>query len=629
MKRILCFLIALLHFGVSGFSQDIAYSALLIPDSLKTDASVVKRLENISFEVSSIERANQTVHQVYTVLSEKGKNALTFYEYTHKYRSLSSIEIRVYDALGRQIGRYNKKDLSTTVSGEGLVDDGMIQYISISANEYPVTVEYKYEIKFKGTLVYPSYDILTLGESLQQSSFIAKVPKELGLRFKAKSSNLVPAISEDEKSKTFTWSAKNMPAIKKEVGSAGIFPVVRLAPNRFKYDDYEGDLSSWKTFGQWYGNLYKGLDELPADRQAFFRDLVKQATSEQQKIKLIYEYLQQNFRYVSIQLGIGGLKPFSAEFTDKKKYGDCKALSNFMYASLKAVGIRSYPAVINAGANGEAMDPSFPSKFSNHVILCVPGKKDSTWLECTSNTTDFGVLGNFTENRNALLITENGGVLVATPKSRSLNNRFSAFTTINLKEDGAGETSTAINTSGEFKEMFIHRIFQSKHDEQKQFIVHNLGFRQPDDFSISRKDAADACVTDIRLSIEKLPEFTAGNKMFLSTRLYKLWTEKLPAADNRRNDYYFDFPLQQSDTTVFKLPAGFKLDALPKAKELKCDYASYTTDYKFIEADQSIYSISNLVLAEHKIPADKYAEVKKFFDELSRDEGQRIVVKKN
>src|SRR6185503_18169122 len=194
------------------------------------------------------------------------------------------------------------------------------------------------------------------------------------------------------------------------------YPHVSIVSDRFSHYGFEGDLSSWKSFGQWINTLYSGLDILPPDRQQFFTQLVKDASDNKEKIKRIYQYMQKNFRYVSIQLGIGGLKPFSAEFTDKKKYGDCKALSNYMKAALKSVGIPSHIAIINAEYNQEPVDPNFPANGFNHVILCVPGQNDSIWLECTSSTAAFGELGSFTENRNALLITDNGGVLVPTPK---------------------------------------------------------------------------------------------------------------------------------------------------------------------------------------------------------------------
>ncbi len=206
---------------------------------------------------------------------------------------------------------------------------------------------------------------------------------------------------------------------------------------------------------------------------------------DKEKMKLIYKYLQNNFRYVSIQLGIGGYKPFQASFVNKKKYGDCKALSNYMQACLDAVGITSYQALINAEYNSEKVDPLFPQNAFNHVILCVPGKKDTTWLECTSNTTDFGMLGSFTENRNALLITPDGGVLVSTPKSKASENIFNMSTKVTLNDDASGASESILKTSGEYKQDIVHQVANEKKDEQKSFLVTDLGFIQPDEFDIS------------------------------------------------------------------------------------------------------------------------------------------------
>ena len=211
-------------------------------------------------------------------------------------------------------------------------------------------------------------------------------------------------------------------------------------------------MSTWQDFGKWYGSLAKNANNLTEERKQFFQTLVKDATNDREKIKIIYNYLQSNCRYVLIALGIGGFKPFEADFVDKKKYGDCKALSNYTQACLSAIGIKSYQALINASYNKEPVDPAFPHNGFNHVIICVPLQKDSIWLECTSNTIEFGVLGNFTENRNALLITEDGGKLVATPRSKASDNTFSSYSIIDLAADGSGIVSVTLNTSGEYKQ---------------------------------------------------------------------------------------------------------------------------------------------------------------------------------
>ena len=139
-------------------------------------------------------------------------------------------------------------------------------------------------------------------------------------------------------------------------------------------DGNKGDLATWKDLGIWYSNLCKGSVNLSELTKSLLKEMVKDAKSDREKIKIIYNYLQSNFRYVDISLGIGGYKPFDANFVDTKKYGDCKALSNYMHACLDAVGIVSYPALINAEYNKEPVDPGFPHNSFNHVILCVPRK---------------------------------------------------------------------------------------------------------------------------------------------------------------------------------------------------------------------------------------------------------------
>lgn len=626
MKKIFLSVFAVVMVALSN-AQNISYSAATIPAALKEGAHVIKRYENIVFTVKDIDAASFAVHRVYTVLDDEGSSALVFREMTFKLRTIDDVDIKVYDASGKQINKYKKKDLNKFASQDGLITDGMHHYLEINAASYPITVEYIYEIDYTGTLQYPSYHIQGSEEAVEYSSYTARVPLDLDLRFMEQKVSLKPSINNEVKAKVYKWEVKNLPAFKDEdgtVGAAFYYPSIILAPNKFRHFNTYGEMTSWKAFGQWGYDLLKGLDELPADRKAFFATMVKDSKTDREKVATIYNYMQKNFRYVSIQLGIGGVKPFPAQFTDEKKYGDCKGLSLYMLAALKSVGIKSYCAFINARYNQEAVSESFPCDRFDHVILCVPQQKDSIWLECTSNTAEFAVLGTFTENRNALLLTENGGVLVPTPKSKASNNLMFTSTIVNLNEDGSGSTKTTLASRGDYKE-WMNNMVTAKKDDQKKMIVWGLGFKQPDEFSVVKKEE----LLDIDLKIEKIPQFSAGSKMFLNPRVNSIWKTVLPKAENRKQDFYFDSPFIKTDSTIYNLPEDYVAESVPAPAELKCEYGSYKTSYAYVKEKNQIVSVARLELSQNKIPSGKYAEVKKFFDGVISEDTQKMVIKKN
>jgi hypothetical protein len=615
---------------ISSLQAQNPYSASTIPDSLLENADKVLRAEQEEFEVSDIDHARIKVHKVITILKERGKGALKFGIVTDKFRSLADFEAKLYDGTGKQIEKFKQRDLSEFSISEDLVDDGRNFHLAIHAANLPVTVEYDYEIKEKGMLSYPEYEILDPDESLESSSFTARVNSDLDLRYMAKNIDLKPLLSLDGRTKTYTWHVSNLKAVRTEEGALAYshtFPSIILAPNKFKLGEFEGNLSSWQKFGSSYASLVAGTDDLTPERRQFFEDLVKNAKTDREKARIIYQYLQRNFRYVSIKFGVGGYKPLPASFTDTKKFGDCKGLSNYMQTALKAVGIKSYLALINSETNEPPVDPSFPYNGFDHVILCVILPKDSIWLECTGNTSDFGVLGSFTENRNALLITESGGVLVPTPKTRISDNTLTCHTSIQINEDGSGKTTSTFSGKGEFKQMII-AVGEEKSDDQKRFAIRRLGFKDPSEITFSSDQTQTVLSMTIDQNLEKVPELKLGSKMFLAPRVYKFSSEKLPKSEKRLQDYYFDYPYDTMDTTAMKLVEGYKIDALPGTKNMDCEYATYSTKYWFDEKSQTIFSSAQLIIKNSRVPASKFSAVKSFFDDVIMDSQQRIVISK-
>ena len=117
--------------------------------------------------------------------------------------------------------------------------------------------------------------------------------------------------------------------------------------------------------------------------------------------------------------------------------------------------------------------------------------------------------------------------------------------------------------------------------------------------------------------------------MFLNPRINSIWRTVLTKSENRKQDYYFDLPFIRTDITVYMLPENYIAESIPSPAALKCNYASYTTNYTYVKETNQLVSVARLELLQNRIPSDKYAEVKKFFDGVISEDTQKMVIKKN
>jgi len=612
--------------------QPDVYAAFTIPDSMRKDADVVLREEYIKFNLKGTDAARYEVHEVYTILNEHGKEYLDFSEFSSKFSVLDDAEIKVYDAMGVKKNTYSKKEMISLNYGEGLVPEGKVTYFRVSAPAYPFTFELNYSIKFKGTLNLPGYIIQPPGQAVQHSVFEVEVPSEQGIRYKLVNTDMNPVVTHDGNRDIYRWEVNNLPAYKSERKSGSAYsyePAVFLAPNKFQLDDYDGDMTSWKNFGAWINNLYAKTTSLSDERKSFYQSMVKDVSSPEEKARIIYNYMQNNMRYVSIQLGIGGFRPFPASFVDDKKYGDCKALSNYLKSALDAVGIRSNVAIVQGSMSPRNVLEDFPADYFNHVILCIPQPKDSIWLECTSTTLPFGELGPFTENRKAMIVNEEGGALVNTPRSKSVNNVVSFVTTVDLTETCSGKVKTVYKSKGDERDNLLMGFHDMKDDDKRKFFISEMGWKQPDyvDLACSQKSECPYVVT-ADMEYEKAYAFKSGSKYFLAPRYHPVLDEDIPETKNRKRDYYFTCPYRLSDTTYFKFPAGFSVESLPPNRSISQPFGKYNCTYTWDANTSTVSSIASLEISERVVKAADYQKLLEFKKLVENDNNEKIVVKK-
>ena len=625
-------------FTAQAFSQskDIPaelYKASTIPDSLKKDANSVIRYDAYDETVKGPGKAIIKEHCIVTILNEKAdKEAVMYLQYDKKFNSVDNAEMIVYDADGKQIKKYHKSDMYDRSASDGvsIITDDRIMIVEHTIVKYPVTIEQITEQDINSFLDLGEWHIQHDEQAVQNASYRIKVNPTVGFRYINKNTNIKPDISKADDYDAYQWNVKNLKADKLEEEALPwrVLPKIRFATNSFQYDGMPGDISTWNNYGKWIKALNADVCSLTPAREEEIRKMTADIKTDKEKAKFLYQYMQKSMRYVSVSLGIGGLKPFSATFVDQKKYGDCKALSNYMTALLKAVNIPSYYAIVRAEANKEPADPSFPSDPFNHIIVCVPFKGDTTWLECTSSTQPFGKLGTFTENRNALLITEDGGKLVNTPKSTINDNQFNSEVHLLLQADGGAKATVKISATGGYRDQYIG-MSHTKTDEQKEFFLKFLNVKQPSILDLKPADDNDGVKqVNIEMEYDKFCDIMAGDKIFYHPRVFDLWRLTVPVLEKRKSDYYFEHPMKKTCVTTIDLPEGFEVESLPANAALKFSYGNYEVNYVYNAAKNQIISTAKFNLTNYVIPAAKYNEMQQYMDAIAKVQNKKLVLRK-
>jgi len=610
------------------------YPISRIPDSLKKGASVVKRYEEIVYEIKSPSRATLHEHYVYSILDESGKYRARYRTGYDKFISIGSISCRLIDAQGNEIKHVSKKDMQdeSGTDDESLISDTRYKVNEFYSRDYPYTVEYEEDDDISGIMDLPDWSPQSdPDESVQVSRFVLVAPKDYAVRYKNMNLTLQPEIKESGGKKTYTWELDSL-SVKDQESLApswnSICPKVLMAPSAFEAQGYAGDMSSWESFGKFLYQLMQGRDQLPPNVKAQVHQLTDGVSDPRRKISLLYEFLQQNTRYISVQLGIGGWQPFDATYVATKRYGDCKALSNYLVALLKEAGIEGKYVVIRARTNAPAIISDFPEPQFNHVIACVPLGKDTVWLECTSQDFPAGYLGAFTSDRYGLMVDEHGGTLVRTPRYGARDNLQQRVLLGAINDQGDLNASLVSLYQAERQDALEERIHTSNKDEMDHYLKTFIDLPTYDVIGFNYQS------TNIRLpAIQESLKLTSPNYAQVSgRRLFILpnivtRSESRPKADaGRRQDFVSFDEFRDVDSVELQVPGGYRLETMPAPIHLETPFGSFESACTF-ETDRLRYHRTYERRAG-KFSAKSYSDYVNFLQQVYKYDHTRTVLVK-
>jgi transglutaminase-like putative cysteine protease len=631
------FLAIVLLLSATGYSNEPSYPVTAIPQQLLKNADVVKRMEEMKFEIIS---AGETVlHEKYafTILNENGAEHASFSEWYDQLRSISYIEGSLYDAAGKLVRKLKSKDIQDVSNvGDNLMDDSRMKLHNFNYNTYPYTVEYEVEMKFNHTFYFPAWLAQDFEkQSVEKSRFIFIAPKDYELHYKSFNYKGEPVITNEKNKKVFVWEVNNTPSVIRQFAAPDwkeLTPVVYTSPSSFELQGYKGKMDSWKDLGAFQWELNKGRDVLPQEVVQKAQQLTEGLKTDKEKVKALYQYLQQTTRYISIQLGIGGWQPFDAASVAAKGYGDCKALSNYMCSLLKAINIKAYYTLVYAGANRNskrAVMEDFPARNFNHVIVCVPLPKDTMWLECTSQTMPAGYMSDFTGNRKALLITEEGGVLVSTP-GYGLKENIQIRSVKGAVND-EGDLTVNVNTvySGTLQDDLHGMLNYLSKDKVKKVLNEELNLSTYDINGFKyeeKKNSIPEIEEQLDIWVSRYATIS-GKRLFIAPNLLNRNSRQLTVEENRSYDYVFDTEYKNTDTAEIEIPAGYTLEAAGQDVTLKTKFGSYSSSVKLV--NNHLFYLRKQEQYAGRYPAPDKEEMAKYLDTIYKADRSRVVLVKN
>ncbi|MEO0473771.1 MAG: transglutaminase family protein [Bacteroidota bacterium] len=514
-----------------------------------------------------------------------------------------------------------------------MATDDRFKTAKLSQESYPFTVEYTGEHEIRGLMYFQAWRPLYAENlSVQRSSLKVIVPASLDIRFLEENMPAPAKVSMTDGKKIYFWTVDNLKTVEKQAYGPKfdeLVPIVHLGPNDFEIDNRKGNASTWKEFGKFFYELNDNRQKLPASLAQKVRDLTADKKSKEAKIRTLYQYMQDNTRYVSIQLGIGGWQTFTPEYVYENGYGDCKALSNYMKSMLQEVGIESHVAAVYAGANAADIKYTFPSSQFNHVILCVPNGQDTVWLECTSSNLPSGYLSDFTEDRHVLLYTEEGGKLVKTPSSTPEQNLQFRQVAVRLKDNGNADVKTRVFATGSQQDDFRRIDDEASEKEQEEFVQQRIDAGSFDLIEYDFQEVPHAPAPGYQLSYEIQATNWAkqsGSRIFLKPNVLGKLSVSVPKVDERKQKIVLKANFLDRDSVLYHLPEGYTIESKPELPlEIKSSFGYYKCDIQIPEAGSILY-IREMRMTKTELPASEYETLRNFFRQLSKADNLQIVL---
>jgi hypothetical protein len=618
----------------------------LAPQDEKTEA-VQLYAENV-FSVESDGRVRRTERRVYRILRAEGADYGTV-------TAASGPRSRVSDMHGWSFTKEGKTfevkdgDAVTTgldIEGAELVSDVRLKILKIPASVPGSTIAFEIQTE-EQTQPFLPVEEWRFQElvPVREAHFTLQLPS--GWQYRPTWLNYAELSAAELGGNRWQWSVSDVPAVRLEQLMPSWQSIAgRLLISMSPSGSGALGIHSWQDMGAWYLALTRGRRDPSPELKAKALELSAAATQSIDKVRALAAFVQNDIRYVAIELGVGGMQPHAAAEVFAHRYGDCKDKVTLLSAMLSQLGIDSAYVLVNTERGAVTAD-SPPQPDFDHMIIAVrlpadtgqaalPAETRSTQLgsvllfDPTDQYTPFGRLSGTLQGGYGLVVSAAGGELLHLPQAPGGDSvRRSAHLT--LDEGGTLRGEVRESLLGDRAAKARAALAASAQREHSRALESHLG-SSFSDFRIVATRFTNTQASDQPLEWNyglEVPRYAklSGNLLLVRPRvLGSKASAALESRDPRQNPVEFAAALDDSDEFEILLPAGYALDDLPPAVDLDVGFASYHSKTEL--KDRTLHYQRSFRVNELLVPAGKAAQLRDFYRAIAADERAVAVLKR-
>ncbi|MGB8063406.1 MAG: DUF3857 domain-containing protein [Candidatus Sulfotelmatobacter sp.] len=612
----------------------------------KTDAVLLYSETDVT--VISTDKIRTTVREAYKILRPDGRRYGTVVVYLNPQRKVKSLHGWCIPAQGKdyEVKDKDATEVSPNFEGAELISDVKARVLHIPAPDPGNIVGYEYEVEEQPFFLQGEWGFQEI-DPVRESHYSLQLPA--GWEFKASWLNHAEVKPTETGSNSWNWTVTDVNAIRHEPemppfsGVAGLmvltfFPAGGRAATGF---------ATWDEMGKWYSALLTGRMEASAELKQQVAALTAGKNTQLAKMQAIARFVQRDIRYVAIELGIGGWQPHPAPEVFAHRYGDCKDKATLTRAMLREIGIESYSVLINTERGAVTAETPAYSGF-NHAILAIKlpdGLNDPSlvailqhpklgrilFFDPTDEMTPFGQISGELQDNYALMVTPDGGELIALPQQPPAMNSIERTAKLTLDDSGT--------LKGDVKEVRLGQRARSERwalraatkDTDRIKPIETLLANSLSSFRITHASIINLNLTDQPFGFNytfESPAYAKNASGLLLVRPRVLGNKAygfLETKEPRKFPIEFDGPARDTDTFEITIPAGYEVDDVPPPVDADYGFASYHSKTE-VKGNVIDYT-RTFEVKELSVPVSRAEELRKFYRIIASDERNTVVLK--